>query len=172
MPNGHLIIISGPIGSGKTTVAKELLEHIDPPLIYVEGDTFWQHFIKTTEDEGRQDNFRAVLRAMCQAAVGYAACGYNVILDFSIPSGYMEAVRKMVANKDVRVDFVVIRPSIEACAQRAKDREEGKISDYSMYKDMYQLFPSENAMTDEQSSAQQTAKQISEDLRTDKFRAI
>ena len=44
-----VIFLSGPIGAGKTTVAKALLPLLPAPLAYIEGDTFWS-FIR--KDEG------------------------------------------------------------------------------------------------------------------------
>jgi uridine kinase len=36
-----VIFLSGPIGAGKTAVARELLQLLPAPLSYIEGDTFW-----------------------------------------------------------------------------------------------------------------------------------
>jgi tRNA A37 threonylcarbamoyladenosine biosynthesis protein TsaE len=35
-----IIILSGPVGAGKTTVGKELVKLLDGPVVYIEGDTF------------------------------------------------------------------------------------------------------------------------------------
>ena len=51
------------------------------------------------------------MTAMTAAAVPYALAGYEVILDFSIPPWFLDAVRKVVKIKDVPLDYVVLRPS-------------------------------------------------------------
>jgi uridine kinase len=45
-----VIFLSGPIGAGKTAVARELLHLLPAPLSYIEGDVFWS-FIKTEASE-------------------------------------------------------------------------------------------------------------------------
>jgi hypothetical protein len=42
--------------------------------------------------------------------------------------------------KEIPLDFVILRPSITICEQRAAARPEGKIADYNMYRDFYTTF--------------------------------
>jgi adenylate kinase family enzyme len=41
-----VVMLSGPGGAGKTTVARELVAISPAPLSYVEGDVFWPLFTK------------------------------------------------------------------------------------------------------------------------------
>jgi adenylate kinase family enzyme len=43
---GAIIVISGPVGAGKTTVARELLARTPPPAAFIEGDAFWPFVAK------------------------------------------------------------------------------------------------------------------------------
>ena len=36
-----IILLSGPVGAGKSTVARELIASLPDPIAYVEGDKFW-----------------------------------------------------------------------------------------------------------------------------------
>jgi len=60
---GRVIMLSGPVGAGKTTVARELVSILPEPLSYIEGDTFWS-FIKKSKGRDRRENFRTIMRAI------------------------------------------------------------------------------------------------------------
>jgi uridine kinase len=77
-------MLSGPIGAGKTTVARELIPMLRGQISYIEGDTFWS-FIAKTGNQDRREDFRVIMRAMTAAALPFARSGYDVLLDFSIP---------------------------------------------------------------------------------------
>ena len=53
-----VVMLSGPVGAGKTTVARELVAISPAPLYYIEGDTFWSHFVKP--DDKDKDRLKAV----------------------------------------------------------------------------------------------------------------
>jgi adenylate kinase family enzyme len=44
MALGPIIVISGPVGAGKTTVARELVAGPRGPTAYIEGDAFWRFY--------------------------------------------------------------------------------------------------------------------------------
>ena len=132
-----IIFLSGPIGAGKTTVAKALLELLPAPLSYIEGDTFWS-FLRKTGERGMKENFPVLVRSMTAAAVPLARSGFRVLIDFSIPPTYVETARKIL--KEVPFDFVLLRPSFEVCARRAVSRTEGAIRDYTVLKNFYARF--------------------------------
>jgi chloramphenicol 3-O-phosphotransferase len=125
---GAVIMLSGPIGAGKTTVARELLALLPEPISYIEGDTFWS-FIAKGEKKNRRENFSIIMRAMTAAASPFARSGYDVLLDFSFPPEFLPTARKIL--KEVPIDFVALRPSLEVCEARASRRREGKIADYA-----------------------------------------
>ena len=106
-----IILLSGPVGAGKTTVAKELVASSPGPTAHIEGDKFWAFTAKDGPDHSRHKNFRVIMTAMTAAAVPYAMAGYEVILDFSVPPWFLENIRKVVKVRDVAVDYVVLRPS-------------------------------------------------------------
>jgi chloramphenicol 3-O-phosphotransferase len=133
-----MLILSGPVGAGKTTVAKALIAASPGALAYVEGDTFWPHIVRFSERQPKMESFTMVMRAMVAAARHYDRDGYQVILDFSIPPWYLDAVRKLL--KGAPFDYAVLRPSEAACAERAAARAEGAIADYAPYHDLYEAF--------------------------------
>lgn len=130
-----VIFLSGPIGAGKTVVAKALLPLLPAPLSYIEGDTFWS-FIKKDGKRGMQENFPVLVRSMTAAAVPFARSGFRVLIDFSIPPTFVDTARKIL--KEVPFDFVLLRPSLQVCVERAAFAREG--CNYRLCQDKELLF--------------------------------
>ena len=100
------------------------------------------------------------MRSVTAAAIPLARSGYEVVLDFSFPLDFLETARKIL--KEVPFDFVMWRPSIATCEHRAATRPEGKIADYSMYRDFYTMFeglPKHEVCGDEE-TAESIARRI------------
>jgi len=136
---GAVILLSGPVGAGKSTVAKELVSISPGPVSYIEGDTFWSFITKSGTAHNIHTNFRMIMTAMVAAARPMAAYGYEVIVDFTIPPWFLDTARRVVKDK-APLHYVVIRPSEKTCIARAAARKEGAIADYSRYHDLYTSF--------------------------------
>ena len=154
-----VVMLSGPIGAGKTTVARELIAISPAPLYYIEGDTFWPHFAKSDE-KPRRERFRLLMRSVTAAAVPLARSGYDVLLDFSFPLDFLDTARKIL--KEIPLDFVMLRPSLATCEQRAAARPEGKIADYNVYRDFYAMFEGlpKHEISDDEADAVSLARRI------------
>lgn len=166
---GSIIIVSGPVGAGKTTVAKALVASPERPTVYLEGDSFWSH-IKQEHAGPRLERFRSVMRAMLATAVSYARSEYEVVLDFSIPPQFLE--RAFARLRDVEIHYVVLRPSAPVCSARAGARIEGAIADYAEYRDFYDAFASAARYTipDDDCDALSMAARIREGVSAGRFR--
>jgi chloramphenicol 3-O-phosphotransferase len=164
-----VVMLSGPIGAGKTTVARELLSLAVAPTCYLEGDTFWSVFV-TPEAKQRHERFRLIMRSMTAAAIPLARGGYEVLLDFSFPLDFLVTARKIL--KEIPLDLVILRPSLPVCAQRAAERDAGRILDYSRYHDFYAMFEGwpQNEVTDDTLDARSTALSIRQRLDASVFR--
>ena len=169
-----IIILSGPVGAGKTTVGKELVNLLDGPVAYIEGDTFWFFIAKDADKFSRIENFKTVMRSMTVAAMPYCRAGYQVVLDFSIPPWYMEVIIEILKRRNIPVDYVVLNPGEAICAKRAAERSEGKITDYSVYKKLYDCFNEVQKYTihDEENDAAVIASNIMEGLNEGIFRIL
>jgi adenylate kinase family enzyme len=170
-----IILLSGPIGAGKTTVARELIACSAGPMVYVEGDSFWAHIIRRSELLSRHKNFKMIMTAMVAAALPYALYGYETVVDFSIPPWFLETADKLVSQKEVPVDYVVLRPAEEICAARCAGRAEGIINDYTQYHDLYADFGKvgrRHLIINDQTDPAATAQLIREGLEEGKFRLL
>lgn len=132
-----VVMLSGPVGAGKTTVARKLIAISPAPLSYIEGDALWPVFAKP-DAKPRRERFRLLMRSLTAAAIPLARGGYEVLLDFSFPLDFLETARKIL--KEIPLDFVILRPSLATCEKRAAARAEGKIADYNAYRDFYMMF--------------------------------
>lgn len=129
-------MLSGPVGAGKTTIARELVAMMTGEVAFIEGDDCWKFLAKSAR--GQRENFHIIMRSMTAAALPLARSGYDVVLDFTIPPEFLPTAQKIL--KEVPIDFINFRPSLSVCEQRAANRAEGIISDYSPYRSFYALF--------------------------------
>jgi tRNA uridine 5-carbamoylmethylation protein Kti12 len=167
-----VVLLSGPPGAGKTTVAKELVKISIGPVAYIEGDKFWSFFAKGWEESGTRKNFRTIMRSMMAAAIPYALNDYETIVDFSIPPYFIETALKMANYREIPLHYVVIRPDLDICASRAASRDEGAIKDYERFKEFYAMFdPAQKYMIyDNEGDAATIASHIREGLDEGIFR--
>ncbi len=162
-----IVLISGPPGAGKSTVARQLVASSKTPIAYLEGDTFWSFIAKSKafedKNEGRRQNARIVIRAMMAAAVRYARGGYETVLDFTIGPWHLKAMH--AALKETPLDYVILYPNETVCAERAAARSEGAMPDYAPYRDLHAAFGEagefeRHVLRDHQGSAAELAAQI------------
>jgi hypothetical protein len=164
-----VVMLSGPVGAGKTTVSRELVSISPAPLCYIEGGTLWPLFAKP-DAKPRRERFRLLMRSVTAAAVPLARSGYEVVLDFSFPLDFLDTARKIL--KEIPLDLVMLRPSLETCEEPAAARPEGKISNYDIYRDFYAMFEgsSKHEISDDKADAPSIARRIRDGLDRGIFR--
>ena len=87
-----------------------------------------------------------------------------------IPPIYVDTARKIL--KEVPFDFVLLRPSLAVCAERAASRREGAISDYAMLKSFYTRFEEGTVepIGDDHANPESLAHRIADGLNQGRFR--
>lgn len=165
---GSIVVLSGPVGAGKTTVARALLALAEPPTAYIEGDEFWR-FLAKPRPGGPARNIRTVMPAMFRAAAAIATDGYEAILDFSLPPAFVRAASARLP--DTPTHYVELRPAPEVCAARAATRAEGVIADYAPYAEFYAAFDAEDrfVIRNDQTTAADVAAEIKAGLADGRF---
>ncbi len=136
---GHVIVVTGPPGAGKSTTVRRLIEAA-PMGVLIDGDAFFQ-FVKSGwippwEAESAKQN-ETVIDALGAAAGAYARGGYAVIVDGIVGPWFLARFRGAFAAP---VHYVVIRPSREAAFARGTARPEPHMNDPIPISKMYDEF--------------------------------
>jgi hypothetical protein len=135
-----IILLSGPVGAGKSTVAPALVAASTGPMACIEGDLFWSFIARTPPKHTRRKSFRMIMLSMVASALPIARSGFETIVDFSIPPWFLDTAHAIAAARDVPLHYVALCPPEPICAARAAARAAGAIPDYQYYHDLYAEF--------------------------------
>jgi cytidylate kinase len=128
-----LLILTGPPGAGKTTVARVLAETSDSLAVHLHTDDFYaavrKGFIPPWAPESHAQN-AVISRAIAAAAFAYAEGGYAVIVDGIVGPWFLDVYRAESLRTGIGLDYVVLRPSRERAASRVAMRDESPLTDY------------------------------------------
>jgi chloramphenicol 3-O-phosphotransferase len=118
---GHVLILTGAPGSGKSTTAERLVAAVSGPAVHLRSDEFWG-FIKNGRiqpwlPEAHKQN-EVVMGILAQAAEGYANGGYFVVLDGIVVPWFLHPFRKLRRP----IHYVVLRPGLDATIKRSQQR--------------------------------------------------
>jgi predicted kinase len=128
-----ILIVSGPPGAGKTTVARVLAETSPTPAVHLHTDDFYgairSGFIAPWLPESADQN-AAVSRAIAAAACAYATGGFAVFVDGVVGPWFLDLYRQAAAQAGADLSYLVLRAARAAVAARARDRETAPLADY------------------------------------------
>jgi chloramphenicol 3-O-phosphotransferase len=124
---GFIILLNGVTSSGKTSIAKEIINISDENYYYVAIDTFATmanpKYLTTFESYFSELN--DCISAMYSAANTFAHLGKNVILDtilLDTPEYPMVFKRLQNACEGINIFTVNVTCSLDICIKRHKDR--------------------------------------------------
>jgi predicted kinase len=129
---GRVLILTGPPGSGKTTVGQILASRFEP-TVHLETDDFF-HFIRSGyiepwKSESREQN-EVVMGVVGEAATGYANGGFFTIVEGIILPGWSyEPLLARFSTAGIEVSTVILRSSLETCRKRAQYRASDPLED-------------------------------------------
>ncbi|SQD99693.1 conserved hypothetical protein [Parafrankia sp. Ea1.12] len=119
-----MIVMTGPPGAGKTTVARQVADRLSLS-VHLHADDFW-HFIRQGAiapylPEAHHQN-TIVIDVVARTAFGYAAGGYDVICDGISGPWFLDAFRAARTASGIELHYLVLRPDEATTLRRATSR--------------------------------------------------
>jgi cytidylate kinase len=135
-----LLVVTGPPGSGKSTVSEALADLWEPSVL-VEGDAFFRFLRRgmvppwLPESHAQNDT---TVRAAAAAAGGFAAGGMAVVYDGVIGPWFLPAFARLSGVE--ALDYVVLLPPVETCLKRVETRTGHGFTDLDAARHMHEDF--------------------------------
>lgn len=119
---GSLLVVTGPPGAGKSSVARRVASTASPSVL-VEGDAFFGFLASGAIDpwlpESNEQNI-VVTRAAARAAGQFALGGFTTIYDGVVGPWFLPTFG--AASGLDRLDYVILLPTVEVCVERVDTR--------------------------------------------------
>jgi hypothetical protein len=160
-----LLIVTGPPGAGKSTVARVLAERFDPSVL-VEGDAFYGFLrrgaVAPWLPEANSQN-TVVTQAAAAAAGRYASGGFTTVYDGVVGPWFLPDFTAAAGVN--RLDYVVLFPSVDHCVTSVATRGDHGFTDEMATRHMHEQFATasmeqRHLLTDPPDQAPATADQI------------
>ena len=120
-----MIILTGPPGAGKTTVAGLLAANAGVPTVNLTTDLFYRAiqtgFVPPYLPAAHRQN-EVVVEAIIGTVATFARGGYDVIVDGVFGPWFLSPFRELSERDRLTVSYVVLRPDLGTTVARATAR--------------------------------------------------
>jgi chloramphenicol 3-O-phosphotransferase len=141
--NGEVVLLTGPPGAGKSTVARLLATDAARPSVHITTDQFFTA-IRTgfiapyLPDSARQNE--VVVDAIAAAVAVYARGGYDVIVDGVIGPWFLPPYHAVAERDGLVTSYVVLRPDLDTTLSRACERTGDALRDTEAITGLHRAF--------------------------------
>jgi cytidylate kinase len=176
--NGEVIILTGPPGAGKTTVAELLATGASGPAVHLTTDLFYRSirtgFILPFLPEAQRQN-EVVIEAITGTVATFARGGYDVVVDGIIGPWFLPPFRAISARDHLAVTYVVLRPDLDTTLSRARQRASHELKDTEAITGLHAAFTQlgaleEHAIDTGALDPEQTSAEIQRALASGRYR--
>jgi predicted ABC-type ATPase len=177
---GSLIVLTGPPGAGKSTVADVLARQSESPAVHLHTDDFYDRYIKSgyvlpwlPESQKRNEVVTGVIAG---AACAYAAGGYFTLIDGIVGPWFLTPYRQAAAAKNIPLHYIVLRPAnADICFARVQQRGTHGLKAEGPVRELFRQFSSldgqeKHAFDPGAMRAEETAAALQRKIRDGEFR--
>jgi cytidylate kinase len=135
-----LLVITGPPGAGKTTVAREIAQQFETSVL-IDGDAFFAFLergaIEPWLPESSAQN-AVVTKAAAAASGRFASAGFATVYDGVVGPWFLPTFA--AATGLDQFDYAVLLPSVERCVARVATRTGHGFNDEAATRKMHEEF--------------------------------
>ena len=123
---GRIVIVSGPPGAGKSTIARRLAESVTGELaVHLHTDDFYAYvrkgFVAPWLPESRAQNI-TIMNALAASAAAYAAGGYEVLVDGIVGPWFFDPWLAAARDHALDLRYIALAPDEATTVARATAR--------------------------------------------------